>query len=261
MLEIKKITVRYGENPPVLEDFSLLVRRGEIVAIVGESGSGKTTVIRAVLGNLPGDGRVTKGDILFEGRSLLSLNREEWRRLRGTQISMIFQDSGAMMNPTRSVGAQFVEYIRAHSGLTKNEAREKSLAMLSSVRLPDPERVMKSYPFELSGGMRQRVGIAMALTFRPKLLLADEPTSALDVTTQAQIVRQMTLQKKESDAAMILITHNLALAAYMSDHIIVLKDGKVVDSGSRDHILRRPESGYTKNLLAAVPAVKGARYV
>ena len=261
MLDIQNISVRYGDDDPVLEDFCLSVGAGEIVAVVGESGSGKTTVIRAVQGNLPGNGRVVKGDIFFEGRSLLALNKEEWRQLRGTQISMIFQDSGAMMNPTRTIGSQFIEYIRAHDNMGKKEAAEKCISMLSSVRLPDPERIMKSYPFEMSGGMRQRIGIAMALTFRPKLLLADEPTSALDVTTQAQIVRQMIAQKKEYDAAMIVITHNLALAAYMSDHIVVLKNGKIVDAGNRDHILHHPESEYTKSLLSAVPAVKGVRYV
>lgn len=261
MLDIQNISVQYGDAPPVIDDFSLRMEQGDIVCLVGESGSGKTTVIRAVHGTLPGKGRVTKGDILFEGESLLSYSPAQWRDIRGTEISMIFQDSGATMNPIRTIGSQFVEYILAHEDCGKNDAWERGREMLRSVRLPDPERVMKSYPFELSGGMRQRVGIAMAMTFRPKLLLADEPTSALDVTTQAQIVRQMMQLREDYDTGIIVITHNLALAAYMSDNILVMKDGQVVDRGDRDRILHHPEDAYTKNLLTSVPSLGGARFV
>lgn len=261
MLDIQNISVQYGDAPPVIEDFSLHVDLGDIVCIVGESGSGKTTVIRAVHGNLPGKGRVTKGDILFEGDSVLDNTPSDWRKIRGTEISMIFQDSGAMMNPIRTIGSQFVEYILAHEDRSKNDAWERAKEMLRSVRLPDPERVMKSYPFELSGGMRQRVGIAMAMVFQPKLLLADEPTSALDVTTQAQIVRQMMQLREDYETGIIVITHNLALAAYMSDRILVMKDGQVVDSGNREQILHHPQNEYTKNLLTAVPSYGGLRYV
>ena len=261
MLDIRNLTVCYGNNPPSLRDFSLKLNKGEIICLVGESGSGKTTAIRAILGNLPGSGRVTEGEIRFDGNSLLSFTKAQWRNIRGSEISMIFQDSGAMMDPIRTVGNQFKEYIRSHVAVDKKAVDYRIKTMLSSVGLADPERVMKSYPFELSGGMKQRVGIAMALTFRPKILLADEPTSALDVTTQAQIVREIMALRKEYDAGIILITHNLALAAYMSDHIMVLKNGRVVDEGNRDHILHSPNDDYTKKLLAAVPSVGGTRYV
>ena len=190
MLQLKNVTVSY-KNVPTVQNFNLDMKQGQIVSLVGESGSGKTTVIRAVLGLLAGGGVVSGGSITFEGKDLLSYNREEWRNLRGSEISMIFQDSGAMMNPTRKVGDVFVEYLRTHEKISKKDAWAKGCGMLEKMNLPSPDNVMKSYPFQLSGGMRQRVGIAMGMSYQPKLLLADEPTSALDVTTQAQIVRQM----------------------------------------------------------------------
>lgn len=256
MLEIKDISVKYGrDSKPVVRHFSLEVRQGEICCLVGESGSGKTTVIRAVHGTLPGGGEVTEGDIAFEGKSLLKYTAEEWRKLRGTKVSMIFQDSGSTMNPIRTIGSQYVEYMREHKKLGKKEAWDTGVRMMEQVRLPDGDNIMRSYPFQLSGGMRQRVGIALAMTFHPKLLLADEPTSALDVTTQAQIVRQMMALRRDSGTAIIVITHNLALAAYMADKILVMKDGEVVERGNRDEILHAPKNPYTKNLLSAVPTI------
>ncbi len=260
MLEIKDVTISYKKRPTV-KDFSLTLEQGKICSIVGESGSGKTTVIRAVLGLLAGGGKVTKGDILFEGKSLLSNTKEQWRKLRGTDISMIFQDSGAMTNQTRIIGNQFVEYIRTHKNMTKKDAWDMGIQMLERMRLPSGDNIMKSYPFQLSGGMRQRVGIAMAMTFQPKLLLADEPTSALDVTTQAQIVRQMMELRDEYRTSIIVVTHNLGVAAYMADAIIVMKNGKIVDAGDREQILNHSQSDYTRNLLDAVPSLGGVRYV
>ncbi len=260
MLELKNVTISYKDRPTV-KNFDLSLGQGKICSIVGESGSGKTTVIRAVLGLLGGGGKVTGGDILFEGRSLLSNTKEEWRKLRGTDISMIFQDSGAMTNQTRVIGKQFVEYICTHERVSKKEAWERGIEMLERMRLPSGDNIMKSYPFQLSGGMRQRVGIAMAMTFQPKLLLADEPTSALDVTTQAQIVRQMMELRDAYKTSIIMVTHNLGVAAYMADHIVVMKNGKIVDAGDREQILRHSQSEYTKNLLEAVPSLGGVRYV
>lgn len=260
MLEIKNVTISYGDRPTV-KNFSMALKKGEIASIVGESGSGKTTVIRAVLGLLPGGGKVTEGDILFEGKSLLENTAEEWRNLRGTDMSMIFQDSGAMLNPIRKIGSVFVEYIRTHEKISRKAAWEKGREMLEQMRLPSSDNIMKSYPFQLSGGMRQRVGIAMAMTFQPKLLLADEPTSALDVTTQAQIVRQMMELRDEWGTSIIMVTHNLGVAAYMSDQILVMKEGQIADTGSRDQILKGGRSIYTQELLEAVPSLGGERYV
>ena len=260
MLEINNITVCYKERPTV-KNFSLELKEGQIVSLVGESGSGKTTVIRSVLGLLPGGGKVTEGDILFEGKSLLQNTSDQWRRLRGTDISMIFQDSGAMLNPIRKIGDGFVEYIRIHEDISKKDAWEKGITMLEKMCLAGAENIMKSYPFQLSGGMRQRVGIAMAMTYQPRLLLADEPTSALDVTTQAQIVRQMLELRDTYGTGIIVVTHNLGVAMYMSDFIIVMKNGRIEDQGTRDYILHESNKKYTKTLLDAVPSLGGERFV
>ncbi len=166
-----------------------------------------------------------------------------------------------MMNQTRLIGSSYVEYIRTHENVSKQEAWKKGADMLERMRLPDPDRIMRSYPFQLSGGQRQRVGIAMGMTYRPRLLLADEPTSALDVTTQAQIVRQMMELRDEYGTSIILVTHDLGVAAYMGDKIVVMKNGVIEDQGDRDHMLHHTENPYTRLLLDAVPSLGGVRYV
>lgn len=261
MLEIKDLAVQYGNQAPTIEHFNLSMKKGEIISVVGESGSGKTTVIRAVLGALSGAGRVTSGDILYHGESLLKNSKSDWRKIRGSKMSMIFQNCGGTLNPIRKIGSQYVEYIRTHQSMTKKEAWDKAVSMLTKMRLPDAENIMNSYPYQLSGGMRQRVGIAMAMTFNPELLLADEPTSALDVTTQAQIVRQMMELRDDFGTGIIIVTHNIGVAAYMADQLIVMHHGKVVDHGTREEVLNNPTSDYTKKLLEAVPEMEGKRYV
>lgn len=260
MLDIQNITVEY-DGKPFLRDFSLHMKRGEIISLVGESGSGKTTVIRSILGLLPYEGELVSGDILFEGKSLAEYSEKELQKLRGSRISMIFQDSGAMLNPIRKIGSQYIEYIQKHEKMGHKAAEERAVTMLEAMRLSEPEHIMKSYGFQLSGGMRQRVGIAMAMTFEPELLLADEPTSALDVTTQAQIVRQMMELRKKHGTSIILVTHNLGVAAYMSDRIVVMQNGRIVEEGDRKTILERPSCEYTRKLLAAVPKMYGEGYV
>lgn len=260
MLKIDNITVQYGNNNPTIEGFDLEIEQGEIVAIVGESGSGKTTVIRSVLGLLPGKGKVTKGDIIFDDDSLLNYTEKQWNEIRGTKMSMIFQDCGSMINPNVRIGNQFVEYILVHEKMSKDKAKQKAIEMLDKMRLPQAKNIMRKYPFQLSGGQRQRVGIAMAMTFQPKLLIADEPTSALDVTTQSQIVREMMDLRDKYNTSIMIVTHNLAVAAYMADKIIVMKDGVVVDRGSREDILKNPKSDYTKRLLASVPTWREEQY-
>ena len=260
LLEIKDVDISYGNNLTV-KKCNMTLEKGEICSLVGESGSGKTTVIRAVMGLLPGGGRVSAGTITYDGTDLLNLTHQEWRNLRGHDISMIFQDSGAMMNQTRLIGDSYVEYILTHEDISKQDAWAKGVEMIERMRLPDGDRIMRSYPFQLSGGQRQRVGIAMGMTYRPKLLLADEPTSALDVTTQAQIVRQFMELRDEYGTSIIIVTHNLGVAAYMGDKIVVMKHGEVVDRGAREYILHESTNPYTKLLLDAVPTLGGTRYV
>ena len=259
LLEVKDLNISYGDKLTV-SGVNLELNTGEIMSIVGESGSGKTTVIRAIMGCLPGRGHVTGGSIIFEGRDMLKNTPKEWRQLCGREMSMIFQDSGNMINPIRRIGEQFTDYILAHAPQkSKAEAAEMAKDMLNKVRLPNPQNIMNSYPFELSGGMRQRVGIAMAMMFSPKLLLADEPTSALDVTTQAQIIRQIVDVRNEYNAAVILVTHNIGVASYVSNKLMVMKNGHVVESGGRE-IIENPQHAYTKELLAAVPVLGDKKY-
>lgn len=188
---------------------------------------------------------MTGGHILFEGKE------SETKTIR-EKTSFIFQDSGAMLNPIRTIGTEFSEYLAAH-GITGGEAEDRMTNLLSQVRLPDPAGILKSYPFELSGGMRQRVGIAMAMAIHPELILADEPTSALDVTNQAVVVREMMDVCARADTAIIVVTHNMALASYMADTILVMKDGNAVEYGSAEKVIYHPKDPYTKLLLAAVP--------
>lgn len=253
MLELKQVSIQYGGNKPAVENFSLKVNPCEIIAIVGESGSGKTSVIRGILGLLPGDGKIVSGDILWNESSLCSLSEKQWSALRGFEIAMIFQDSGSVINPIRKIGKQFVDYILRHKKVSKNEAYNMAVEMLERTNLTDPQSIMKSYPFQLSGGMRQRVGIAMAMTFSPKLLLADEPTSALDVTTQAQIVEELAQLRQNFGTSILLVTHNLGVAAYLADRIVVMKDGAIVEDGDRRSIMENPQHPYTKQLIGAVP--------
>ena len=262
LLEIKQLDISYdGSAVPTVSDVSISLDSGKVLAIVGESGSGKTTVIRAVLGVLSGTGAISGGEIIFDGKDLVKNTPAEWGQIRGTAISMIFQDSGNMLNPVHTIGKQFLEYIRTHSDMSEKEAYERATALLARTNLPNPENIMKSYTFELSGGMRQRVGIAMSLAFHPKLLLADEPTSALDVTTQAQIIEELMGVVKEANVAMIIVTHNIGVAHYVADDIMVMKSGRVVEYGDADTVVMNPQHNYTKELLASIPSIKGESYV
>ena len=260
LLDVKNLSIAY-QGKPTVSNVNFDLQAGEIMAIVGESGSGKTSVIRAILGCLSGNGQVEGGQINFGGRDIAHLNNKEWLSIRGKDIAMIFQDSGNMLNPVQTIGKQFVEYLQLHSSMSKSEAAEKSCSLLLRMNLPDPQRVMESHAFELSGGMRQRVGIAMALAFAPKLLLADEPTSALDVTTQAQIVDELMQVVHEAGSAMIIVTHNIGVAAHMADKIMVMAGGKVVEYGSTAEVIEHPQADYTRTLLQAVPEIGGTRYV
>lgn len=257
LLQVRDLGIAYGKGDPVVRHVSFDLDAGQVLAIVGESGSGKTTVIRAIQHVLPGGGHIAEGQVILNGEDTQKQTAEMHRSLCGTDVSMIFQDSGAMMNPIHTIGRQYRDFLAVHGLTDEKEAHDRMISMLEMVRLPDPEQVLKSYTYELSGGMRQRVGIAMAMSFHPKLLLADEPTSALDVTTQATIVKEMMEVRKNMNIAIIIVTHNMGVAAYMADNIMVMKNGEVVEYGKAEEVIYHPKTDYVKMLLAAVPSLGG----
>ncbi len=257
LLEVKNLGIAYGDKPPIVQGVTFNLDEGEILAIVGESGSGKTTVIRAIQHVLPGGGHIAEGQVILEGEDTQKQTPEMHRALCGTDVSMIFQDSGAMMNPIRTIGTEFREFLAVHGIQDDKEAHDLMISMIEMVRLPNPEHILKCYPYELSGGMRQRVGIAMAMAMKPKLLLADEPTSALDVTNQAIIVKEMMNVRDKMNTAIIIVTHNMGVSCYMADYIMVMKKGRVVEYGKAEDVIYHPKEEYTRMLLAAVPKMGG----
>ena len=261
ILEYRNLEVCFEKKDCVLHDFSLEVEKGEIVALVGESGSGKTTVVRATMGLLPVNGEISSGDIVFDGESLVDMDTKTLNSMRGKDLSMIFQDSGAMLNPVRTIGSQFVEFIQAHKKISRKDAYAEAKDTLERMSLPNSEVIMKSITSSLSGGMRQRVGIAMAMNFAPNVLFADEPTSALDVTIQAQIIGQMAQLREEHGTTIIMVTHNLAVAAYLADRIIVMENGRIVEMGESQSIIKNPTHPYTKELIDAIPDFRRKKYV
>lgn len=238
-----------------VEDVSFDVMPGETLAIVGESGSGKSVTALSIMRLLGGSSHVEEGRILFDGRNLLQLEDQEMRRIRGNQISMIFQEPMTSLNPVLTIGYQMREAIMLHMGQSKKEAHSTAVQMLQKVGLPRPEKMMKEYPFALSGGMRQRVMIAMALSCRPKLLIADEPTTALDVTVQAQIMRLMQELCREAGTAILLITHDLGVVAEMADRVVVMYAGQVVEEADVFTLFEQPKHPYTRGLLKSIPRI------
>jgi peptide/nickel transport system ATP-binding protein len=238
----------------VVEDLSFDLNPGETLCIAGESGSGKSMTSLSIMGLLPQPmARVAGGQVLLEGRDLLALPERQMRRVRGGEIAMIFQEPMTSLNPVMSVGRQIAEAIRAHRRVDGAGARRLALEALEAVRISEPERRLRQHPHELSGGMRQRVMIAMALACRPKLLIADEPTTALDVTIQAQILELMRDLRRQFGTALILITHDMGVVAEMADRVVVMHQGKMVESGPVVPLFEAPQQDYTRQLLAAVP--------
>jgi oligopeptide transport system ATP-binding protein len=235
-------------------DFSL--DTGETLAIVGESGSGKSQLVMALMGLLAENGRAS-GVARFKGRDLMSLSQKELNGVRGKEIAMIFQDPMTSLNPFLTIDQQMSEVVMHHQDLSRQEAQAHAVEMLRAVRIPDPEERIRQYPHEYSGGMRQRVMIAMSLLCEPDLLIADEPTTALDVTVQAQITRLIGELREKTRMALILITHDLAVVAGISDRIIVMYAGQVMESGTVEDIFYRPHHPYTRGLLASVPRLDG----
>lgn len=255
VLEIENLSIVY-KGEPAVQNVSFCVPEKSIVAIVGESGSGKSTIIRSVIGLMSSEGEITGGNIIFCGEDVSGFSNEKMRKLRGSDMAMIFQDAGAYLNPRLKIGPQYIETIRTHQKISKPLAKSMAEEMLLKLKLADPARIMKSYPFELSGGMKQRVAIAMAMSMHPKLLLADEPTSALDVTVQAQVVQEMINLRNEMGTSIVIVTHNMGVASRMADYIVVMRHGKLMEFGTRDQIIYRPQSEYTKMLLSVVPELE-----
>ncbi|MDD5953471.1 MAG: ABC transporter ATP-binding protein [Oscillospiraceae bacterium] len=257
LLQVNKLCVSYGKIP-VVQDVSLHLKAGEIAGLVGESGCGKSTLLRALM-MLNGDtAHVTGGSILFLGQDLVQMNEEALRQLRGDQISMIFQDCGEACDPVKTIGYQFWETMNSHGKkYSKRECNAQASDLLRQLRMPEPERILKSYPFELSGGMNQRVGIALAMINHPKLLLADEPTSALDVTVQMQVLRQLHDLRNTYQTAMLIVTHSMGVAAQLCDLIGVMYAGHLVEWGPCGDVLAHPAHPYTKALIGAIPQGDG----
>ena len=256
LLEVRDLSVEFrtgGGVARVLDRVSYRVDPGEVLAVLGESGAGKSVGAHAVLGLLAPPGRVAGGQVLFHGRDLLALPERERRQVRGRQIAMVFQDALSALNPVLTVGYQLAEALRTRQGMGSGEARRRAAELLDLVRIPDAPQRLRQYPHEFSGGMRQRVLIAMALALRPELLIADEPTTALDVTVQAQIIDLLDELRRELGMALLLITHDLGVVAGIADRIAVLYAGRVVEHGRVDDLYRAPAHPYTRGLLASVP--------
>ncbi|NLJ80087.1 MAG: ABC transporter ATP-binding protein [Firmicutes bacterium] len=243
---------------PAVDGVSFDLERGGTIGIVGESGCGKSVTSLSVMGLIPQPpGKIAGGEIIFEGKDLLKLTEEEMRHIRGNDISMIFQEPMTSLNPVFTIGNQISEAIMLHQGLDRAESREKSIEMLRLVGIPSPEKRIDEYPHQLSGGMRQRVMIAMALSCNPKLLIADEPTTALDVTIQAQILDLMRNLRSELDTAIMLITHDLGVIAELVDKVAVMYTGKIVESADIFTIFKDPLHPYTVGLLGSIPRLDG----
>ena len=245
---------------PAVDGVSMHINRGESLGVVGESGCGKSVTALSLMRLIPDPpGKIEAGEILFEGENLLKKRESEMRRIRGNDISMIFQEPMTSLNPVYTVGNQISEAIELHQGLRRRDALKRTVEMLQLVGIPLPERRVHEYPHQLSGGMRQRIMIAMALSCNPKVLIADEPTTALDVTIQAQILELMKKLKQELDMAIMLITHDLGVIAEMAERVVVMYAGKVVEEADVEPLFAHPYHPYTRGLLDSIPDVEGRK--
>ena len=257
LLEIQNLHTRFytqGRVIKAVDGVSYGIEKGETLAVVGESGCGKSVTALSIMGLIPWPpGRITEGQVLYRGRDLLSMNAEQVRQIRGKEISMVFQEPMTSLNPVLTIERQLTETVESHVSLTKKAARQRAVEVLTQVGISDPERRLSQYPHQFSGGMRQRVMIAMALICNPNLILADEPTTALDVTIQAQILELMKELSKQYGAAMILITHNLGVVARYADRVNVMYAGRIIEQSTAREIYGNPKHPYTLGLLNSVP--------
>jgi peptide/nickel transport system ATP-binding protein len=259
LLEVHDLTIGFGDAAPVVDGLSFSVNAGETLALVGESGSGKTLTCRSVLRILPETAKLRSGSILFNGSGgssdLLKLSEKELRKIRGDRISMIFQEPMHSLSPLHRLGDQVAEVLRLHRDMGRSEAKQAVLAQFEKVGFADPDRAWRSYPFEMSGGMRQRAMIAMAMVAKPELMIADEPTTALDVTTQAQVLGLIRSLQAETGMGVILVTHDLGVVANMAQNVVVMNKGRVMESGLATDVLGAPAHPYTAKLFAAAPMI------
>lgn len=256
LLDIRDLSVRFnGQTQNAVNDLSCVVRSGTTLGIVGESGSGKSTACLSLLGLVPSTAKVT-GSAMFEGEDLLAKSSKDLQHIRGRQIGLIYQDPMAALNPVRSIGSQLCEPLRIHLGLRRRDARETACTLLEKVGISNPVEKLKSYPFQFSGGMRQRVVIAMAISCNPSLLIADEPTTALDVTVQAQVLGLLRDLQRELQISMIFVSHDIAVVASVADDVAVMKKGQLVEYGSAYSVLHSPAHSYTRKLLDSVKALE-----
>ncbi|AOZ92224.1 ABC transporter ATP-binding protein [Paenibacillus crassostreae] len=245
---------RAGEVQSV-RGVSFNVQSGDVIGIVGESGSGKSVTAKSIIGLIQPPGKIIDGQVLFNDKNLVTLSDKEIRQIRGNEISMIFQDPMTSLNPVVRIGKQLIEVIRRHSAIDKHAARQRAIELLREVGIPSPEQRIDQYPHEFSGGMRQRVMIAMALSCNPQLLIADEPTTALDVTIQAQILGLMSQLKERTNTAILLITHDLGVVAQVCTRVIVMYGGLIMEEGTVEEIFEQPRHPYTQGLLKSIPRV------
>ena len=256
LLEVKSLCTEFPVKRGVVravDDVSFEVSEGEILAIVGESGSGKSVTSLSIMGLLAEPGHVAGGEMTFDGKDLVHLSEKEYREMRGNDMAMIFQEPMTSLNPVYRIGDQIVEAIRTHEKVSKKEALTRAIDLLRKVGIPSPEARVRDYPHQMSGGMRQRVMIAMALACNPKLLIADEPTTALDVTIQAQILDLLRRLREDTDMAVLLITHDLGVVSEIADRVVVMYCGQVVEEAEVRLLFDNPMHPYTKALLAAIP--------
>lgn len=256
LLEISDLVTSFRTETgwhPAVNGVSLSLRCGEVLGIVGESGSGKTATVLSLMRLLPPNGRIESGRISFEGSDILALSRKQMREIRGRKIGMIFQDPMSALDPVYSCGAQISEVLQSHVSMSRREIRDRSIEMLSQVGIKDPEKLLRSYPHELSGGMCQRVMIAMALAMNPTLLIADEPTTALDVTVQAMILDLLKELRAQHDMSMLFISHDLGVVADIADRVVVMYGGDIVEQGAIRAVFNSPLHPYTQGLIASVP--------
>jgi oligopeptide/dipeptide ABC transporter ATP-binding protein len=256
LLRVQGLTTVFDIAPrPIVavNDVSFEIRRGETLGLVGESGSGKSVTALSILGLVDRPGRTSAGHIVFQGRDLLTLPESEMRQVRGAGIGLVFQEPMAALNPVMRVGDHIAEALVVHGLATRRAARARAIELLDAVRIPEPDRRADDYPHQLSGGMRQRVMLAIALACRPPLVIADEPTTALDVTVQAQILDLLRAMKRQFDVSLLLITHDLGVIAETADRVVVMYAGRIVEQGDVRQVLRDPRHPYTRGLLASVP--------